>query len=146
MNLAMNPWYELFLYLFLFAFIIISGIISVVLIIRNRIKHRRIKPNVIFLGICCVLLAALTLFIASHPTYYKYNDWTILNSSIYEVQEKYGDFDIGKIQPMKAGKVAYYIYTDEGPIMPDHLKHYYYMEYDVWGVVYNVYDECQPGG
>ena len=47
---------------------------------------------------------------------------------------------------MEAGKAAYYIYTDEGPIMPDHLKHYYYMEYDVRGVIYNVYEECQPGG
>ncbi len=41
---------------------------------------------------------------------------------------------------------TYYIYTDNGPIMPDHLKHYYYMEYDEWGVIYNVYEGCQPGG
>lgn len=30
--------------------------------------------------------------------------------------------------------------------MPDHLKHYYYIEYDEWGVVYNVHDSSQPGG
>lgn len=35
--------------------------------------------------------------------------------------------------------------TDNGPIMPDHLKHYY-IEYDEWGVIYNVYASCQPGG
>lgn len=142
----MNPWYELFIYLFLFAVIIISGIISVVMIIRNRKKGRSVKRNVISLVVCCAFIASLLLLVAFHPTYYKFNDWTILNSSIYEVQDKYGNFDIGKITPMEAGKVAYYIYTDEGPIMPDYLKHYYYMEYDAWGVIYDVYEQCQPGG
>lgn len=101
----MNPWYELFIYLFLFAVIIISGIISVVMIIRNRKKGRSVKRNVISLVVCCAFIASLLLLVAFHPTYYKFNDWTILNSSIYEVQDKYGNFDIGKITPMEAGKV-----------------------------------------
>ena len=62
------------------------------------------------------------------------------------VEQKYGEFDLGEIKENEKGKVAYYIYTDNGPIMPDHLKHYYFIEYDEWGVIYNVYDSCQPGG
>ena len=37
------------------------------------------------------------------------------------------------------------IYTDNGPIMPDYNKHYYNIEYDEWGVVYNVYDAYRSG-
>ena len=69
-----------------------------------------------------------------------------MNSNINTVQQKYGDFDLGTVENQKEGTAAYYIYTDNGPIMPDHLKHYYYIQYDVWGVVYRVYDGCQPGG
>jgi len=69
-----------------------------------------------------------------------------LQSNIYTVEQKYGEFDLGKIKDNAKGRVAYYIYTDNGPIMPDHLDHYYYMEYDERGVIYNVYDGVQPGG
>lgn len=62
------------------------------------------------------------------------------------IEQEYGEFDLGEIQENQKGKVAYYIYTDDGPIMPDHLEHYYYMEYDGWGVIYDVYDACAPGG
>ncbi|WP_295211886.1 hypothetical protein [Ruminococcus sp.] len=62
------------------------------------------------------------------------------------VQQKYGTFDVGTIKENQAGRVAYYIYTDNGSIMPDHLKHYYYIEYDEWGVVYKVYESSQLGG
>ncbi len=62
------------------------------------------------------------------------------------VREKYGDFDLGIVESDKSGKVAYYIYTDNGPIMPDYLKHYYYIKYDECGVVYSIYEGCQPGG
>ena len=86
------------------------------------------------------------LYTISHSTYYKYNDWSILQNSIYEVEEKYGDFDLGQIRENQKGSVGYYIYTDNIPIMPDHLDHFYYMQYDENGIVYNVYDGCQPGG
>ena len=65
---------------------------------------------------------------------------------IYEVEEKYGDFDLGEIIKNQKGSVGYYIYTDNGPIMPDHLEHFYYMEYDEDGIIYKVYDSCSPGG
>lgn len=70
----------------------------------------------------------------------------MLKNDIYKVQEKYGAFDIGKINDGQKGRVGYYIYTDNGPIMPDHLPHYYYIEYDEWGKVYKVYDTCALGG
>lgn len=93
-----------------------------------------------------LFLLFMGLFITSHRTYYKYNDWAILESNINMVRQKYGDFDLGEVTDNKPGKVAYYIYTDNGPIMPDHLKHYYYIEYDEWEVVSKVYDAAQPGG
>ncbi len=94
----------------------------------------------------CSILCAVLLYVSSHSTYYKYNDWFILQSNIHKVEQKYGKFDLGEIKDNEKGRAAYYIYTDNGPIMPDHMKHYYYMEYDEWGVIYNVYDGLQPGG
>ena len=142
----MNPWVIDFCYLVLLLCFLIVGIASVVLIIVRKHKKKNIKPTVMSLVISIFLLVVLILFIISHSTYYKYNDWVILQSNINVVQQKYGDFDLGTIRDNQAGKVAYYIYTDNGPIMPDHLKHYYYMEYDEWGVIYKVYESCQPGG
>ena len=142
----MNPWIIDFCYFVLLLCFVIVGIASVVLLIGRKRKKKSIKSTVISLVISIFLLAVLILFLASHSTYYKYNDWTILQSNIRVVQQKYGDFDLGTIRDNQAGKVAYYIYTDNGPIMPDHLKHYYYMEYDEWGMIYKVYESCQPGG
>ena len=142
----MNPWVIDFCYLVLLLCFLIVGIASVVLIIVRKHKKKNIKPTVMSLVISIFLLVVLILFIISHSTYYKYNDWVILQSNINVVQQKYGDFDLGTIRDNQAGKVAYYIYTDNGPIMPDHLKHYYYMEYDEWGVIYKVYESCQSGG
>ena len=142
----MNPWSILFCYILLFLIILITGIISIVLIIKRKKKNQSRKPPVTLLVISNLFLLMLILFIASHPTYYKYNDWAILDSNINMVQQKYGDFDLGEVTKNKAGTVAYYIYTDNGPIMPDHLKHYYYIEYDEWGVVSKVYETVQPGG
>lgn len=57
-----------------------------------------------------------------------------------EIKSKYGDFDFGEYKANILGKVGYYIYTDNGPIMPEHLKHYYFIEYNKEGIVTNVFD------
>ena len=130
-----------------FLFLLISGLIfSVILLIVRKIRKYKRKSVIISISVNFVLIAITVLYTISHSTYYKYNDWSILQNSIYEVEEKYGDFDLGQIRENQKGSVGYYIYTDNGPIMPDHLDHFYYIEYDENGMVYNVYDGCQPGG
>lgn len=94
--------------------------------------------------ICIALLLVVLSFVIyyfHHPTYYKYNDIWIVGSSISDIQEKYGEFDL-----TTDSYVAYYIYTDNKGFLPDHLKHYYYIYYDNNGVVYQVVDSCQPDG
>ena len=142
----MNPFIIDLCYLLFLLILLMTGIVSVILIIRRKHTQKSIRSSVISLVISSLLLLALVIFAASHPTYYKYNDWFILNSNISAVQSKYGNFDLGSVTDKKAGKAAYYIYTDNGPVMPDHLKHYYYIEYDEWGMINKVYDACQPGG
>ena len=130
-----------------FLFLLISGLIfSVILLIVRKIRKYKRKSVIISISVNFVLIAITVLYTISHSTYYKYNDWSILQNSIYEVEEKYGDFDLGQIRENQKGSVGYYIYTDNIPIMPDHLDHFYYMQYDENGIVYNVYDGCQPGG
>ena len=126
--------------------LIVGIIICVISFITKLIRKINKKTVIIAAGIHFVLLIVTSLYAFSHSTYYKYNDWIILQSNIHMIEEKYGEFDLGEIKDGEKGIVAYYIYTDNGPIMPDHLKHYYYIKYDEWGVVYNVYDACQPGG
>ena len=125
---------------------LIGIIIGIFLFIVHTGRKHNNKAIAVSIGINFALLVVVILYALSHSTYYRYNDWAILQSDIHMVKQKYGEFDLGNIKENEKGKVAYYIYTDNGPIMPDHLKHYYYIEYDEWGVVYNVYDSCQPGG
>ena len=142
----MNPWY-IFVICFLLIAIFAAAFIGslALLIVKTARKEPKKKAAV---GLC-TSAAALTLsllFICAHPTYITYNDWAILGSKIQEVEGFYGEFDLGDYQEGERGRVGYFIYTDNGSVMPDHLDHYYYIEYDERGVVYNVFDSCQPGG
>lgn len=138
----MNPWYELFILFGIYAVLFIGMIVCLI-----RLAMHKDKKLTIVMIVCDLILGiGTTLFAASHRICFQYNDWAVLDHNIYWIEEKYGAFDLGHPENGKAGRAAYYIYTDNGPIMPDHLDHYYYMEYDEWGVVYEVYDSCQPGG
>lgn len=142
----MNQWYFDIGTLLVMFLLVVGIIICIISFITKQIRKKNRKAVIIAVCIHLVLLIVATLYHSSHSTYYKYNDWIILQRNIHMVEEKYGEFDFGEIEDGKKGTVAYYIYTDNGPIMPDHLEHYYYIEYDEWGMVYNVYDSCQPGG
>ena len=111
----MNQWYFDIGLLFVIFLLIVGIIICVISLIIKLIKKKNRKAVIIAVCIHFVLLTVSILYGSSHSTYYKYNDWVILN-------------------------------RNNGPIMPDHLKHYYYMEYDEWGMIYNVFDGLQPGG
>ena len=142
----MNQWYFDIVILAVLSLLAVGFLSCVIMIMIPKIRKRKAKAIGISIGINAVLLTATVLYSLSHSTYCKYNDWSVLQSSIYTVEDKYGKFDLGKVTDNQKGCVAYYIYTDNGPVMPDHLKHYYYIEYDENGIVYNVYDACQPGG
>ena len=131
----------------LILFLLMIGIVScIILLTVQKIKKRNKKAVILSLIIDFSLFVLTVLHVSSHSTYYKYNDWVILQSNIYRIEQKYGKFDLGEIKQNQRGTVAYYIYTDNGPIMPDHMEHYYYMEYDENGDIYNVYNACPPGG
>lgn len=56
-----------------------------------------IKKNkkLIFSLICILILIVLMcLYLLSHKTSLKYNDWLVVGHSNQEVKERYGDFDI----------------------------------------------------
>ena len=86
------------------------------------------------------------MFFESHSTYYKYNDEWVIGNKITEVENRYGKFDLGEFVKGKSGKVGYYIYKDDSLFLPDYLQHYYYIEFDENGIVYNVQDGCARGG
>ena len=143
----MDPWYVDIFELFILTALFICFIILLVAQIKAK-KHNKPSGKKIFiiLSLDIVLFICSFIFILSHSTYYKYNDWIILNSDINSVMSKYGAFDRGTVQEGKSGKVGYYIYTDNGPIMPDHMKHYYWIYFDESGTVYKVEDNLPPGG
>lgn len=142
----MNTWYFLFGITCLLLFLTVGLLICIILFVKHRIKKQNSKVIIASTPVDAILLLMTILYASSHSTYYKYNDWTILQNNVNMVEQKYGEFDLGEVRYGEKGKIAYYIYTDNGPIMPDHLKHYYYMEYDEKGIIYHVYDGCQPGG
>lgn len=124
----------------LFALLLILTLVGIIWLIRSCRKKKSVRKPIIVLIASTVLMLSLIVFVASHGTYYKYNDWKMLISNISMIEKEYGPFDVGTVVDNEAGRVGYYIYTDNGPIMPDHLDHYYYLEYDEWGMVYHVYD------
>lgn len=105
----------------------------------NWLKRYKI-PGIIILAVL-VSMGCTIWFYCTHPTYYKYNDSWILGKTVDQVRVRYGEFDV-----VTDGCVAYYIYTDNSGFLPDHLKHYYFMEYDNNDIIYEVHDSCQLGG
>lgn len=142
----MNHWYLMFgIWLILFL-LIVGMMICTILLCNKKTRKQSNKGIIIGMILDIVLILTIILYNFSHSTYYKYNDWVILQSNIYIVKQKYGEFDLGEIRDNEKGRVAYYIYTDNAPIMPNYLRHYYYIEYDEKGSVYNVYVAGPPGG
>lgn len=101
----------------------------------------KIKKRIIIIPIIAFLLIGITLFLLSHQTYYKYNDWWVIGKSMAEIEERYGEFDIEL-----GSRKGYFIYTDNSWVMPDHLDHYYYIKFDENGIATEVSDGVQPGG
>ena len=141
----MNPWYTDIITLLIFAALIIGLIVILVMMIRSRKRNEPVKTKLAALSVNTVLLASVAVFAVSHSTYYKYNDWDIINSDIRSVVGKYGDPDEGTVQDGRAGKIGYYIYTDNGPIMPDHLQYYYWIYYDENGKVCDIKEMSRLG-
>ncbi len=133
---------ELFL---LYAIIYFTFAVSTIaLIISNHINKSKKKRRALGYLLCSLLL--FVLFHCSHKTYYKYNDWFVLNSNIYRVREVYGDFDLFTIENNPKGYVGYYVYKDTGPLMPSYLPQYYTIYYDEQGIVYMIDILGPPGG
>ena len=130
----------------IYLILVTSIIIFLVKIYKAKTRKEKIYKKIIIIMINVFLMINLLIFDYSHKTYFKYNDWVILGSQIDNVREKYGEFDRGNIKYGESGKVAYYIYTDNSPIMPDHLPRYYFICYDKDGIVYEVYVSGPPGG
>ena len=142
----MNPWYYLAICFLLTAILAAAFIVLLAVLIAKAARKKPWKRAAVCSGASFLLLTAWVLFAGSHSTCMKYNDWGIVGSCVEDVENFYGAFDVGEYREGESGRVGYYIYTDNGPIMPDHLKHYYYIDYDSSGVVCNVCDECQKGG
>lgn len=141
----MNPWFAEIIELIILLALFICFIILIVMLTKAKKHHKGTRTKGLLLSLDVILFACSLIFVLSHSTYYKFNDWAILNSDINSVIDKYGDFDKGSIQKGKSGKVGYYIYTDNGPIMPDHTDHYYWIYFDESGTVYKVEESLPPG-
>ena len=90
--------------------------------------------------------AAVLLFTNSHATYYRFNDWDVSGSTVQDIVKRYGEPDINMYTPGRGGSLWYYIYTDEGPIMPDHLEHFYRIGIDENGRAAEISDTVRKGG
>lgn len=142
----MGSWLPELVQLGLLLIFLISFIVLLIALIVRKFKKKKIIKTVCLLVIDTILFALVLIFHLSHSTYYKFNDWYVLNSDINSVVEKYGPFDKGELHEGKEGKIGYYIYTDNGPIMPDHAPHYYWISFDEFGNVYDVNESLPAGG
>ncbi len=114
----MNPWYVGITELAIISVLVIGIIICIICIIVRKHKGEKIRGYLTAFFVNAALLACTVLFVLSHGSYYKYNDWLILGSDIDTVIEKYGEYDIGCIKQGNSGKIGYYIY----PTSAIHLR------------------------
>ena len=127
--------------IFFIMILVVGGILFVApitIFIYSLMKKRK----KLLLGACVAIFieALFILFWASHQTYYKYNDWWIVGKTEEEIVERYGEFD-----EIWGKSKAYFIYVDNGWIMPDHQHHFYHIEFDSTGIATKVYDGLAPG-
>lgn len=142
----MDQYYVTLTVLFVIAVLSSVGLIAAVKLIRAVRRKQPLAGRIVLLSLDGVLLAGAVLFAMSHPTCWKYSDWAIVGSEISSVEEMYGPFDTGSVQEGRPGKAGYYICTDNGPVMPDHLEHYYMMHYDENGIITKVEESLPEGG
>lgn len=142
----MNPWYAAAIECTVVLIFLFSAIIIFFKRLKNKRDSRSNRTLNIVLVPLIILSGAAIAFKLSHSISCKYNDWFILGNSIDSIKDRYGNFDIRTSAKENSGTAGYYLYTDNGFIMPDHLDYYYYMKYDESGVVYQVFEGSQPGG
>lgn len=101
------------------------------------------KKKAIVITIVCilVLIVLVSLYLLSHKTSIKYNDWLVVGHSYQQVKARYGEFDIEYEH-----SVAYKLNDGNQIIMPSHLPEYYWMVFDDDGIIIKVYVDTIPGG
>ena len=142
----MNSWNEIAVYCAITVVIIIVACAAMILMASAK---RRGRETLRYIGILAAdtgLFISMLFFLTGHPDSYRFDNRYVYSHNISSVIERYGEYDLGSYNEGSAGRIAYYIYTDNGPIMPDHLKHYYYIVFDEKGEVTDIYDAAQPGG
>lgn len=142
----MNAWYMLAIYVGAILISLVLCAVSLAVMIRGVVRKKSLGGRLAFLIAAGVMTAAVLLFTNSHATYYRFNDWTVSASTAQDIVKRYGEPDIDRYTPGKGGSLWYYIYTDNGPIMPDHLDHYYYIALDANGKVTEIMEDVRPGG
>ena len=131
----MNAWYMLAAY-----------VGAILICLHGRVKQKRLGGRLAFLIAAGAVTAAVLLFTNSHATYYRFNDWAVSGSTVQDIVKRYGEPDINMYTPGRGGSLWYYIYTDEGSIMPDHLEHFYRIGIDENGRAAEISDTVRKGG
>ena len=142
----MNVWYMLLIYAGAILLVLVFLAVSVAAMMNAVVKQNAVGRRLALLIAAVVLAGVVLLFTLSHKTYYRFNDWLIKSSTASDVIERFGKPDIGTYAEGKPGRIGYYIYTDNGPVMPDHLEHFYFIAFDEQGKVTEVSDSVRPGG
>ncbi len=142
----MNGWYMLLIYAVAILLALVFLAVSAVSTMNAAVKQKSVGKRLALLIIAVIFAAAVLLFTSSHKTYYRFNDWLVKSGTVSDAIDRFGEPDIGAYTEGKPGRIGYFIYKDDGPVMPDHLEHFYFIAYDEQGNVTGVSDSVRPGG
>lgn len=93
------------------------------------------------IGIVIILIAVFLLYVSSHSTYYKYNDWWIIGKTADEIEARYGEFD-----EVHGEQASYLIEGFYFEFDPDGMDEYYYIVFDNKGIAKYVFVSVPYGG
>lgn len=108
--------------------------------IETKNSHKNRTKKFLILSISAIMLTAVVLFISSHSTHIKYNDWWIVGNSIDNIKKRYGEFDFSNFRQgyRNGASCGYYVGNDRYALICDNAEYYYIMYYDSNGVVTDV--------
>lgn len=124
-------WHFISWTLIVFLIVMIFLSIIMLIILRRKKKNMIILPSSIII-ISILLLIGSVLYIESHATFFRYNDWYIVGNSKEKVEDKYGIFHFDYIENDGSG-VAVYKGVDWSEL--------YCMKYNEQGIITSVYME-----
>ncbi|MCL2108849.1 MAG: hypothetical protein FWH20_05835 [Oscillospiraceae bacterium] len=109
--------------------------------------NKKYKKVIIISIIIVAITAFIGLFIASHSTYFKYNDWWIIGQNAEKIEARYGQFEASLKHPhSEFPKQGFYEIFSISRHYLGGQREYFIVIFDDFGIAIETRRGGYPGG